>query len=208
MQRQLAMTTVHDLGNLLKFTSTSSFISRVPVCGHTFWRNPGWYFRQLRSGITTSSISSVQPEICYQNFILVGVVSLLHADWLGTCRIVSSAKANIVKLFVVLSLSVQGLLYNWNVFLHICTGLHCQHVFFYFLAHTEMFHKKFVTTSVISVPGFIYVPSHCGSSVFSLRKVNADLYFFCMLLSWIMRKKGLNKSFMSFDDYQNFSVLF
>jgi hypothetical protein len=71
MQRRHVMTTAPDLGNLLKSTSTSSFIFRVPVCGLTFWRSPGWCFRQLKSGITISSISSVHLETRYQNCTLV-----------------------------------------------------------------------------------------------------------------------------------------
>jgi len=67
MQKRHVTTTAHGLGNSLKFISTSSFISRVPACGHIFWRSPELCFRLLKNEITTFSISCVHPGIHYQN---------------------------------------------------------------------------------------------------------------------------------------------
>jgi len=79
MQKRHVTTTAHGLGNSLKFISTSSFISRVPACGHIFWRSPELCFRLLKNEITTFSISCVHPGIHYQNCIWVSVV------WLNRC---------------------------------------------------------------------------------------------------------------------------
>ena len=80
MQKRHVTTTAHGLGNSSKFISTSSFISRVPACGHIFWRSPELCFRLLKSEITTFSISCVHPEIHYQNCIWVSVV-WLNRSW-------------------------------------------------------------------------------------------------------------------------------